>query len=54
MNIFWDVKILWILFRGSHKTGLFWRLFLCILGLKVQNGNIFGGLLKLKKKFRNA
>ena len=37
------------IFRGHRKTGLFWQLFLNILGLflkvKIQNWNIFGGLL---------
>ena len=40
------------IFRGHYKIGLFWGSFLYILELllkvKVQNGNIFGGLQNLK------
>ena len=48
---FWGMKILWIFFGGHHKIGL-----QCILGsfLKVQNGGIFGGLLKFQIFFGGA
>ena len=50
------MKILWIIFGGQYKTVLFFLgwggSFLCILWsflkVKVQNGNIFGGLLKFQ------
>ena len=46
------MKILWIFILGHHKTGLVLGSFLCILGyflkVKVQNGKIFVGLVKVQ------
>ena len=47
MNIFERMKILWVIFRGHHKAGLFGS-FLCIYGSLLLGvakiSNIFGGM----------
>ena len=45
MNIFWGMKILWILFLDHHKIGLYLGAISMHLGsflkVKVQNGGYF-------------
>ena len=52
INILGGMKILWIFFWVITKLDYIKRSFLCILGsflkVKVQNGGIFGGLLKIQ------
>ena len=55
MNMFWGMNIVLIFYGGRCKTGLFFlggggiSIFLwSLLKVKVKDGNIFGGLLKLK------
>ena len=46
------MKILWILFLGHHKVGLYLGVismhFRVFFKFKVQNGGIFGGLLQFQ------
>ena len=47
LNIFWDMKILWIFFGGNHKIGPYLQVicmhFLVFLKVKVQNGGYYFG-----------
>ena len=58
MYIFGGIKILWIFLGGITKLDYIQGAFLCILGpylkVKVQNGNIFWGMLNIQIFFRGA